>query len=180
MSHQGKMPSFQLLWDGYPDFPDKSEEDNAAAVRKLIGGACDNDQYQNTCAMRMSAALLNAGIALPHKHPGLLTVQGGNGRYRGKWIALRMKELAEYLRTHLWGQPRVYHSKLSTKKAVQPDEYVLPPPELNGQRGVIAFFNLRLQHWHGGHLDIFDGQRGGCKHADYFMAETFWLWEARN
>ena len=54
MSHHGKLPSFQLLWNGYPDFPDKSEKENARAVRKLIGGACDNEDYLNTCAMRLT------------------------------------------------------------------------------------------------------------------------------
>jgi hypothetical protein len=180
MSHHGKLPSFQLLWNGYPDFPEKSETENARAVRKLIGGACDNEDYANTCAMRLSAALLYAGITLPHKHPGLLTVRGGNGIYKDKWIALRHAELSLYLKNHLWGHPQVFHSKLTNKQAVEPDTYVLPPPELSGKRGVISFFNLRLQHWHGGHLDIFDGERGECKHAGYFMAETYWLWEAKS
>ena len=50
MGHHGRLPSFHLLWDGYPDFPGKSEEENARAVRKLIGGGCDNEDYKNTCA----------------------------------------------------------------------------------------------------------------------------------
>jgi hypothetical protein len=131
--------------------------------------------------MRMSAALLHAGIALPHQPPGLLTVKGGNGIYKGMWIALRHAELSKYLRDHLWGNPRVFHSTLSGDQAANPSrKQLLPPPELAGKRGVISFFNLRLRHWHGGHIDIFDGERNECKHAGYFMAETCWLWEAKS
>jgi hypothetical protein len=179
MSHHAKVPSFQLLWDGYPDFPDLDEESNARAVRKLLAGECDNEDYVNTCTMRMSAALLNAGILLPHKHPGLLTVRAGNGKFAKKWIALRQAELSHYLRNHLWGEPQIFRSKLTQKQVTAHDEYLPPPPELDGKRGVISFFNLRTHHWHGGHMDIFDGTRGECKHAGYFMAESIWLWEAQ-
>ena len=69
-------------------------------MRKKIGGQVDNDAYQHTCAIRMSYTLNYSGDPIPRRQPGLYTVRGADK----KAYALRMRELAEYLKKH-WGKP---------------------------------------------------------------------------
>jgi hypothetical protein len=154
-----KLPSFGSLWAGYPDGTGKE-------VRNTLGGACNNNSYENTCAMRMSMSLLEAGI---HLHPGpkLYAVKGGNGQYKDRWIALRQKELSEYLRG-LWGAPEVLKGT--------GEEYT-PPEELKGRKGVVSFFEIPdYLGGSGGHIDVFDGKQ--CKYNPEFHAKRIWFWEA--
>jgi hypothetical protein len=156
----GKVPPVSLLWYGYPD-----TEDNGA-VRTQLGGECDNPEYVNTCAMRLSMALLNAGISLPAHHHNLFTVKAGNGAFKGKNIALRQHELSDYL-VHLWGHPQVFQHQ--SNNAV--------PAAMTKMAGVVSFFDIPgFRHGHGGHIDVF--YLGNVRHAGYFNSKTFWLWQA--
>ena len=154
-----KVPAVSLLWYGYP-------ETDSAAVRKELGGECDNPEYVNTCAMRMSMALLNAGVLLPAHHHNLLTVKAGNGVFKGRNIALRQHELSDYL-VQLWGRPDVFHHV--GNNAI--------PAAMMKLAGVVSFYDIPgYLDGHGGHMDIF--YRGNVRHAGYFNAKTFWLWRA--
>jgi hypothetical protein len=51
-----------------------------------------DSQWRNTCAVRMSLALLGAGIHLP---AGFLKIEAG--KYRGEYIEIKQEVLAAYL-----------------------------------------------------------------------------------
>jgi hypothetical protein len=62
-----------------------------------------NFNFSNTCAVRMSLALLGAGFPSPGTYP----VKAG--KYKGKSIETRQRKLSNWLVAHL-GQPEKYRS----------------------------------------------------------------------
>jgi hypothetical protein len=59
--------------------------------------------FYNTCAIRLSLALLGAGFP----DPGSWTVMGG--KYKGRGIETRQRRLSHWLVSHL-GKPESYNS----------------------------------------------------------------------
>jgi hypothetical protein len=114
----------------------------------------------------MSLALLAAGIRLPVSHD-LYTIPAAKDPYKGVRIALRQKELSNYLKA-LWGAPKVLKNVGGQ----------VPAP-LSTLRGVVSFFGIPgYLGGSGGHLDIWDGLLGQCRHDGYWNANEFWFWQA--
>lgn len=145
-------PDFQTMWNAYPTgaSPD---------VRKQLGGKVDDDRYENTCAIRMSATLNKVGRKVPNNPPGLYTVKDKDKNN----IALRMKELADYLEKQ-WGKAIVRAKRPGSKHAFQ------------GKQGVIAFIGIP-GYTGGGHIDLWDGQK--TQKGDYFDSEWVLLFEQK-
>ncbi|MCO5170751.1 MAG: type VI secretion system amidase effector protein Tae4 [Planctomycetes bacterium] len=146
-----KPPAFDTLWANYPvgSSPD---------VRREIGGQVDNDDYANTCAIRLSRTLNLSGQPIKPAQ-GLLTVRGGDG----KRYALRMRELTTYLQNR-WGRPQV--------RVRRPDG---DTSQFDGKKGVISFLGIP-GYTGGGHIDLWDGSR--TQQGAYFDSNEVLLWEA--
>lgn len=82
-----------------------------------------NPNFLNTCAIRMSLALLGAGFPNPGTYPVLA------GRYKGRMIETQAKKLSNFLARQL-GQPEKYKSGPEAEKAV------------DGRHGIVSFFRL--------------------------------------
>lgn len=146
-----KPPAFDTLWSNYP-------EGTSPDVRKTIGGEVDNDDYANTCAIRVSRALNYSGQPIK-KQKGLYSVKGADK----KWYALRMKELTEYLKKK-WGKPQVAVKKPKGDSS-----------KFDGKKGVISFLGIP-GYSGGGHIDLWDGS--ATKTGVYFESGEVLLWVA--
>ena len=96
-----------------------------------------NPAYENTCATRMSLALIKSGI---HFH-GRLEIKAGP--YKGRKIETGAKLLADQL-----AKPHVFELPLILRN---PNN---APTELNNTKGVL-FFN-KIAGYGGGHIDLID------------------------
>ena len=107
MSRQ--MPSFQKMWDNYPD------ERDSTKVKKLIGGRVDASWITNTCTIRLSRAFNYAGDPIEKGLAGLNAVSGADG----KWYAFRVREMEKYLRAK-YGAPKLKLQRAIRRSSAQP------------------------------------------------------------
>ena len=132
-------------------------------VYKEIGYNADelikqNPAYKNTCAVRMSLALLKAGVHFS----GRMKIK--DGAHKGKMIEPGAKLLADQLaRPILFGRPAL-----------------LPPKDalarLSGKKGVILFW--KITGYGGGHIDLIDMSTTVqvCNSVCYFSSKEIWFW----
>ena len=151
-------PPYSLLRQNYPD----SASVPSAELWQWIGHPKNDDdpKWHNTCAIRVSLALLGAGLQLPH---GFLTVQAG--KYKGRKIEIKQEALADYLAT-VWGPPERFATALLEER-------------VRHQRGIIRFVNLWGPFDPQGHIDLIDGvrwSRVGCEGRCYTQAVESWFW----
>jgi hypothetical protein len=115
--------------------------------------------YVNTCAVRMSLALIKAGI----NFTGRIKIKAGP--YLGKMIEPGAKLLADQLSLpHVFGKPTVF----------RPMEFV---PKVTGKRGVVLFW--KITGYGGGHIDLIDVSDANavCSSNCYFDSKEIWFWE---
>ncbi|MFV0334223.1 MAG: T6SS effector amidase Tae4 family protein [Tropicimonas sp.] len=119
-----------------------------------------NPYYENTCATRVSLALLKSGHEV---RPGSHRIQ--KGPYKGKRLQVSMKDLANILaQDHWFGAPEILN---------QPD----PSAAVGARQGIIAFHRLPTYSG-GGHIDLIDNSTASlvCASGCYFEAEETWFW----
>ena len=119
-----------------------------------------NAGYANTCAARMSLALLGASISFR----GRLQVKAGN--YKGRMIETGAKLLADQLAKHsVFGYPEIFNTPAEA------------PAQIAGRRGMI-FFN-KISGYDGGHIDLIDASNTAatCNSHCYFNCQQVWFWE---
>lgn len=138
-----KKPPFSVAWAASQRIYDPTN--SGAKVAQTIGGFVERNvnnpdpqrRWSNTCAVRMSYILNQAGLLIPSK-PGK-TVSGADGRH----YFFRVKDLIDFLKTS-WG----------------PAEIVKYPPSgggaLSGKKGLILF---EVSGWADaqGHATLFNG-----------------------
>ena len=115
-------------------------------------------RFENTCAIRMSYALNNSGLKIPHipSH----TVSGKNGN----WYIYKVKSLIQYL-TKVWGKPDITISQASAG-------------QLSSFKGVLVF---DVEGWTdaSGHATIWDG--AACSDKCYFtQSKRVYGWKLEN
>lgn len=118
-----------------------------------------NPAYANTCATRMSLALLKSGVAFK----GRLKIKAGD--YKGKYIEPGAKLLADQLASlGVLGRPKVIRNPTAASK------------ELVNQRGLIFFW--KITGYGGGHIDLLDLTNGTalCSSHCYFECKEVWFW----
>lgn len=125
--------SFAVLRMHFPDTDSVSLEElwQWLGYPEHIG----NINFSNTCAVRMSMALLGAGFPSPGAYP----IKAG--KFKGKMIETRQRKLSAWLVRHL-GQPGKYKSGIEAQKAI------------GTKRGIISFFQLHGPTDNQGHIAI--------------------------
>lgn len=137
-----KRPSFSSMWNSYPD-------DDSDALRKAKGLP---STFENTCAIRLSYALMGSGITLPPT--------GFKDKF-GKNIHIRVKEIMNYF-TKMWGKPEL---KLKDEK------------DASKYKGVIVFTDCNFSDAFG-HVDVWDGKE--CARGCYWdRCSTYHLWQLK-
>lgn len=152
------LPSFDAMWAAYP-------HGDSETVKAMIGGRVDAAWITNTCTVRVSHALNEAGFLIP-KGPandvaGLHTVSGGNGNQ----YAYRVLELKAWLRANV-GRPTI---TVESSSGVGVDSIPFV-----GLRGIIMF-EVDFSDADG-HFDLWNEDR--VAHEEYFAdATSVSLWE---
>lgn len=117
-----------------------------------------NPAYENTCAVRMSLALIKAGVSFV----GRLKIK--NGLYKGKMIEPGAKLLADQLaHPPLFGKPEIFKPSNAMSK-------------LNGKKGVVLFW--KITGYGGGHIDLVETSSMVCvcNSGCYFLSKEIWFW----
>jgi hypothetical protein len=118
-----------------------------------------NGNFANTCAIRLSLALLGAGFP----NPGLYPVKAG--KYKGRMIETQQRKLSNFLVRQL-GQPEKYKNGQAAEKAV------------GARHGIISFFQLHGPEDRQGHIAIvavgkWDVVRCGLE-SEYSPTNCYW------
>lgn len=130
---------------------------------KLIGYDIEelrkqNPGYINTCAVRMSLALIKSGA----QFSGRLKIKAGP--YKGRMIEPGAKLLADQLaKPQLLRKPEL----LSPSNAVA---------SLSGKQGIVLFW--KITGYGGGHIDLIETSSTVqvCNSACYFSSKEIWFW----
>jgi len=135
-------------------------------LNAMIADPGYGESYQNTCAARMSLALLKSGVAFT----GRLKVK--TGTYKGQKIEMGAIRLADELK-RIWGKPEVF---VRDNKAEN---------KLLGRKGVVFFHTIT--GYGGGHIDLLepseplapahDPTSTECHTKCYFTCREVWFWE---
>jgi hypothetical protein len=126
-----------------------------------------NANFANTCAVRMSLALLGAGFPNPGHYP----VKAG--KYKGRMIETQQRKLSNFLARQL-GEPEKYKDGQAAQKAI------------GTRHGIISFFQLHGPSDRQGHiaivaLDKWGYYRCGRENPDsptscYWDSVEVWFW----
>ncbi|GAA6166901.1 T6SS effector amidase Tae4 family protein [Sessilibacter corallicola] len=117
-----------------------------------------NPAYINTCAARVSLALLKSNISFQ----GRLSVK--SGKFAGKKIETGAKLLADQLkRPDILGYPEIYKS----------NDFLA---NIKGRRGVVLFW--KISGYGGGHIDLIDASTSTavCSSGCYYNSKEIWFW----
>ena len=136
---------------------------DAEALYKEIGYSYDNlvqqnPGYVNTCAVRMSLALIKSGTDFV----GRLKIK--EGPHKGRTIEPGAKLLADQLaRPVVFGRPDVFAPPSAVSR-------------LSGKKGVILFW--KITGYGGGHIDLIESSTTMqvCNSACYFSSKEVWFW----
>ncbi|MCB9958762.1 MAG: hypothetical protein H6843_09185 [Rhodospirillaceae bacterium] len=168
-------PSFIRLWLNYP----RKSRYPLKALFESIGwdAYVDNENYQNTCAIRMSIALQLSGVDVKSS-AGMSALAGP---IKGKKIEIRQDKLSDYLES-IWGSPEIFTGTGTENEA-----------KIGDRNGVISFFEIPgyvVGGGLGGHIDVIDGKgttktKAGtvvnldsvCAGSCYWSAKSVWFWE---
>ena len=135
----------------------------AAELYKSIGYDINNltkqnSGYANTCAVRMSLALIKSGITFT----GRLKIK--DGPHKGKMIEPGAKLLADQLmKPQLLGRPTL----IDPKNALT---------ALSGKKGIVLFW--KITGYGGGHIDLIETNNSAqvCNSACYYSSKEIWFW----
>jgi hypothetical protein len=120
-----------------------------------------NPAYVNTCATRVSLALLKSGISFT----GRLTIK--SGELKDKKVETGAKLLADQLmKPTIFGRPEVY----------KPSDFM---KKIKGRKGVVLFW--KITGYGGGHIDLIEtiNTVAVCNSNCYFNSKEIWFWELK-
>lgn len=150
-------PTFWALYMHFPRTTTREELFASIGWNDLV----NSPAYWDTCAIRMSDALLNAGVHLPGAR-----MKAKAGPISGKYIEPGQAKLSNILK-RIWGAPEVYGSEAAARAGI-------------GKRtGVVSFFRIRGGSGDGGHIDLIRmGDHGFqvCARSCFFKAVSIWFW----
>lgn len=118
-----------------------------------------NPAYENTCAARMSLALLKSGVSVP----GRMKIQ--SGPFAGRFIEPGAKLLADKLMSPTaLGKPEIYSGKEASAK-------------IKNRKGLVFF--RRIGGGNVDHIDLIESINAEqvCHSNCYFQTTEVWFWE---
>lgn len=117
-------------------FPDAASVPREAMLRWIGHGDLMSDtHFANTCAIRLSMALLGAGFPNPGTWPVV------DGKFKGRAIETRQRPLSHWL-AHRLGRPEKYGNGQDAKRRI------------GARRGIVSFFRLHGSGDRQGHIDL--------------------------
>ena len=123
-----------------------------------------NPAYENTCAIRMSLALVKCGINIP----GRMRVKAGT--YKGKLIEPGQAKLAPILaRPSFLGKPE----KFTTEQAEE---------GIGNRQGIVSVFDVfPIMQTRQGHIDLVHSAAGvrTCGTSCFWLAKELWFWQLK-
>lgn len=146
-SSQKGNPSYVSRDDFYEEIGYKTED-------LLI----QNPGYDNTCAVRMSLALIKVGVPIA----GRLKIK--KGALTGKALEPGAKLLADQLsKQHLFGKPVLIEPADAQKKLVH-------------QKGIVLFW--KIFGYGGGHIDLVESTTANlvCHSNCHMLCKEIWFW----
>lgn len=161
------LPLYAVLAAGYPRKPKYEGDENGIDTATLYTSIGHPEyvhvyEMQNTCAVRVSLALLAGGI---EPFPGHMKVL--DGKYKGRVIEQSQKRLSAFLKQRL-GQPEVYKSGYEAWKKIRP------------RHGIVSFFHLGGGDWDNqGHIDLVEPAEMDdlqCIGTCYWSSTEVWFW----
>lgn len=124
-----------------------------------------NPAYGNTCAIRVSVALIRSGVTIPS---GRISIKAG--AFKGKMVEPGQAKLSAILaRPSMLGAPERFGSAAAIEG-------------IGKRGGIVSFFRLTPGLYNGGHIDIVAPQLGGtlaCGSECYWMSGEVWFWPLR-
>lgn len=158
-------PTFQTLKSNhYSSEPGNKNYKSAADVYSEIGYKVEdllkqNAGYANTCATRMSLALIKSGATFN----GRLTIKLGS--YKNKKIEPGAKLLADQL---------MQNSSFGKPEIINPTQ---GPATIGDRKGLILFW--KITGYDGGHIDLIEtsNKLQLCNSHCYFNCKEVWFWE---
>lgn len=153
-------PAYALLRKNYPSPKEVQPEQLWGSIGHAEKAA--DPLWQNTCAIRLSLALLGAGMVI---QPGFLEVQ--RGKYAKRMLAITVVALSEFL-TSQWGEPERFSGALAWEN-------------IYDRKGVIRFVQLWGPFDPQGHIDLIGptekSRVAECAGACFFHSVEVWFWE---
>lgn len=152
-----KMIAFRSLWDAYPT--EKRPE-----LFKTLGGQwpklVENEAYRNTCALRLSLAMIQLGMEPP---VNLQKQDGGHQTGKGKRLILRAATALQ------WMESICGRSTWGISKSVGAGIEGLVPK----WNGILLYHVPGSSDGSTGHVDLWDASqcRMDC-HSDYALGAT--------
>jgi hypothetical protein len=134
----------------------------APQVYEAIGYPADtwlDPTWGNTCAIRMSVALIAAGVKI---RPGRLKIKAG--RFKDEMVEPGQHRLSEFL-AHAIGKPERYRGGEAARNTIA------------WRRGIISFFSLHGTNQ--GHIDLVslvDWPELQCNGSCYWDSRDVWFW----
>lgn len=128
----------------------------------------NNPNFENTCAIRMSLALLGAGFP----NPGGWPIKAG--KYKGRSIETKQRKLSNWLVRHL-GEPEKFKSGQEAENKIGARYWIVSFFSIYGDanpQGHIAI--VSIDRW-GRYLrcgNEIDGTATGC----YWSSREVWFW----
>lgn len=137
-----------------------SGEDLYSEIGHDLGALTKQDVgYANTCATRMSLALIKTGVTFG----GRLRIKAGP--HKGRLIETGAKLLAdELMKPGVFGKPALFFD--ATKAAAS----------LKNKKGVVFFW--KIVGYDGGHIDLLESTTVDllCHSHCYFKCKEVWFW----
>lgn len=140
---------------------------DTAALYRALGwdDVVDKPQWQNTCAVRMHLALMDAGVLIPGRFPIL------KGMHEGKTVEVSQNRLVERIESSgEFGKALVFSHVVFMKE----DGY----KQVAGRTGIVSF--QQMPGYAGGHIDLLDARSEWNRLRQcYFNAGEIRFWEVR-
>lgn len=154
---------FHVLLKNYPR---RRDIDHDALFREIgWDDLIKNDAYENTCATRVSLALIKSGVTIPGGRIPIKT-----GPFKGKRIEPGQVNLSHILAgPAMFGRPE----KFATQQA---------PAGIGQRSGIVSFFHLVPGIYEHGHIDIVSpllGKLRECGTDCFWTSKEVWFWELR-
>jgi len=144
-------------------YPRRRDIDHDALFR-LLGwdDLIKNSTYENTCAIRVSLALIRCGVHIPDGRIPIKT-----GTHKGKLIEPGQARLSATLcRQSMLGKPEKFSNAAMDAG-------------IGNRSGIVSFFQLIPGIYMHGHIDVISPQLGGmraCGTDCYWTAKEAWFW----